>query len=381
MDALFTSLLVLLSGVIVYLLINLKITRTVDIRFREFHKNTIHKDTAEFYREMESYAALMENKISRFNNLLSKNEEIVRRWDSIFNEVKNTKRGREIDKFLSESTDHEKKIAFVLEKTLKNNPENDSAHSLATMSKPAEKKEKTKAIESRPDKKITKTRTETKPQNNLTHRVNAIHAKVNNFKQTKPELIYKDTNQGNTLESENIFQDEDVAELVRGLQDNVQIGTTKNHPEKNIQQPELKKNDAEQNNLLQIFSKIGKALQPTLLGQEENISTEKKLTPNFADKLSVRVEKKNNEKNSDAILLAPDTYTPTLPAQNRPKSLAEKKLDPEQLNFLIQSLRVRESHKAALRTLIERGIPLKLISELSQIPESELELTIRVHNF
>ncbi|MFZ5630075.1 MAG: hypothetical protein ACOY5B_13160 [Spirochaetota bacterium] len=64
---------------LLYVLLSLKITRQVDLQMKEFYKTRIHSDIQEFYREMEGYAALMENRIQRFKSLVERSEALPER--------------------------------------------------------------------------------------------------------------------------------------------------------------------------------------------------------------------------------------------------------------------------------------------------------------
>lgn len=68
---------------LLYVLLSLKITRQVDLQIKEFYKTRIHADMQEFYREMEGYAALFENRIQRFRVLVDRNEAILREADKV----------------------------------------------------------------------------------------------------------------------------------------------------------------------------------------------------------------------------------------------------------------------------------------------------------
>jgi len=61
---------------LLYVLLSLKITRQVDLQMKEFYKTRIHSDIQEFYREMEGYAVLMENRIQRFKSLVERSEQV-----------------------------------------------------------------------------------------------------------------------------------------------------------------------------------------------------------------------------------------------------------------------------------------------------------------
>ncbi len=61
---------------LLYVLLSLKITRQVDLQMKEFYKTRIHSDIQEFYREMEGYAVLMENRIQRFKSLIERSEAL-----------------------------------------------------------------------------------------------------------------------------------------------------------------------------------------------------------------------------------------------------------------------------------------------------------------
>ncbi len=67
---------------LLYVILSLKITRQVDLQIKEFYKTRIHNDMKEFYRDMESYAAMFDTRIERFQTLMRRGEEVARSIDA-----------------------------------------------------------------------------------------------------------------------------------------------------------------------------------------------------------------------------------------------------------------------------------------------------------
>ena len=80
---------------VLYLLLSRKVSHLADKIFREHYKTHLHRDMTEFYREMESYAVLFENKIQQFKKLLDRQSDQIQLWKAVLTKIKTTKKAKE----------------------------------------------------------------------------------------------------------------------------------------------------------------------------------------------------------------------------------------------------------------------------------------------
>ena len=121
-DAGFLTLLFLLLLAFLYVLLQFRIQKIVDTKFQREYAEKIQADMREFYREMESYTALFDNRIQKISNLIQNHRELVTRWGEISETLKKTK-----------------KTDFIIMKLIMSIVDNrrDSPHSFSTLkSKP-----------------------------------------------------------------------------------------------------------------------------------------------------------------------------------------------------------------------------------------------------
>ena len=96
MDIILTIIICLLLFVVLYLTLNHKITHLINQVFRAQYQNQLKSDIQEFYREMENYAVLFENRIQRFKGLVDRHERSLKEWKRVLSDIKTTKKAKEI---------------------------------------------------------------------------------------------------------------------------------------------------------------------------------------------------------------------------------------------------------------------------------------------
>ncbi|MBV6493030.1 MAG: hypothetical protein LDLANPLL_01037 [Turneriella sp.] len=371
---------------LLYVLLSLKITKQVDLQIKEFYKTRIHQDIQEFYREMESYASLFENRIQRFRTLVDRGDEILRQMEKT-PEATHTR-----------ST---KKIAVEEKKTKHTHPKTAQK---ATQQKNLDTKI---AVSSKVAKAAKLKKTE----------------KVNPPHKEKPSYTQLDVRRRETLftdEHDVTIAEELIKDMV--LQDEI-VEKKKTKPEKSVKEEKLVKLQEEPTNF---FARIGKRARPYLMPDKKSEIKNTELIP---EKKSLQVEKnspypierktesasefrevlrlaeeikaKKKEERKQAEIDAKatfyangDTYnirnqtlqnlspisnkdtpkanTAAMPQKN---NLVVKELDSHTINFLIDSL-VNDNgyRRQALRALTENNVPLDEIARLSKIDIGELEL-------
>ena len=83
---------------VLYLLLSRKINHSTERIFREHYKTQFRQDMTEFYREMESYAVLFDNKIQQFKKLMDRQNDQLEVWKNILDNIKTTQKAKKIIK-------------------------------------------------------------------------------------------------------------------------------------------------------------------------------------------------------------------------------------------------------------------------------------------
>ncbi len=98
-------------SLLVYALIRLRLSSLVEERITAYYGAEIKADIQEFYRELESYAAVLENRIGRFKTLIEREQiqfqsyrELAEKLDRALATLEKTKKGKEIAQLLKEAS-------------------------------------------------------------------------------------------------------------------------------------------------------------------------------------------------------------------------------------------------------------------------------------
>lgn len=422
-----TILLFVCMTALLYVLLSLKITRQVDLQMKEFYKTRIHSDIQEFYREMEGYAALMENRIQRFKSLVERGEQTGRA--AALADEEEWQR--------SEPAALPPKKESPVSPAKKNRETPLPQKGKAALSKETPAMQKKAAAAAAPQAKKNEKSEPAKAAKPVV-RAKLVERPVAVPQPVQPEPYAAD--------------DEDSAiaeELMKDLfaHDEMQLSKQLRphgapHAEKNAATAALRPvsagNDTEAAapQVANFFSRIGKAIEPMIFGEKKSapvpakaeIPAEKPVQPaaqaqapkqqDFAEVLrraeQIRAEKKAERERAEIEARAEfytgaDTFSPTnraaqaaqpqrptaaaepavaqqaFTAAPRPQarnSLAVKELDQHTVNFLIDSL-VQDNgyRRQALRALTENNIPLEEIARLSRIDIGELQLMRQLGKF
>lgn len=101
MEGIYLLLAVIFLGTMIYVLISSRINQLVDNRLRGFYETTIKRDMQDFYREIESYTSMLENRVSQMKQLLDRQEKNTHRFESSVHLAKQIDPGSESAQFLT----------------------------------------------------------------------------------------------------------------------------------------------------------------------------------------------------------------------------------------------------------------------------------------
>lgn len=426
-----TILLFVCMTALLYVLLSLKITRQVDLQMKEFYKTRIHSDIQEFYREMEGYAALMENRIQRFKTLVERSEQ-TGRSSAILAEEETAQH------FESAPAQQKKNSPVVAGKKRSEVVLPQKSKAVVTKENPTLKK-KTSATTAAQPKKNEKN----EPAKNAKPVVKAKIVEKPITPLPVQTIAYSERDAADA-------EDTAIAEeLMKDLfaHDEMQLSKQVRPQKTEVTAPQVEMPDERTvirqgaPQVANFFSRIGKAIEPVIFGEKNSVATAAKTTPaaakpaavtqpaqppkqqDFAEVLrraeQIKAEKQAERERAELEARAEfytggDTFSPAAPAGRtaqvqlsavtapaaavlatppqqvfsaapRPQvrnSLAVKELDQHTVNFLIDSL-VQDNgyRRQALRALTENNIPLEEIARLSRIDIGELQLMRQLGKF
>lgn len=400
---------------LLYVLLSLKITRQVDLQIKEFYKTRIHADMQEFYREMEGYAALFENRIQRFRVLVDRNEAILREADKVSQPVQDVVVPEEPEPFVAKPSRNGHKQQKA-KKNLKTKP--------VPKAKAVQKKvPDVPPVKAMPPKKEMAPRFE----------IREIERPV----VREPAEGYNDSDSAIAEElMKDLFQKDEMELTVKKAPAPAPVKAVEQAP-------------AESPGMANFFSRLGRAIEPVIFGEKPAASQPKEpqnaiqtapapaapkpapvsgfsqeqpgsaalaaarvalkpetsVSSDFGEVLRraelIKAEKQAARERAEVEAKAEfyaggDTFQSAktaVAAQNvaarvepatepRRNALVVKELDQHTVSFLIDSL-VKDNgyRRQALRALTENNIPLSEIARLSKIDIGELELMRQLGRF
>lgn len=405
---------------LLYVLLSLKITRQVDLQIKEFYKTRIHSDIQEFYREMEGYAALMENRIQRFKTLVERSEAVAKQ---VVPPKETTTSGEPASNAPSGERKMPKKTGRVTSKESKPMAEQNKKQTVDLPKKTTDKKAGQKLAEKPlPARRINE------------KNVAPAESRAPMVSPAPPAM---------TAEMGDNDDDTAIAaELVKDLfaQDEVQLSHKKSsaapaqqvRPVARKETPPITESGSA---VMGFLARIGKTVESALVapkpaaptGSASSKSTtappagQSMKNPDFAEVLrraeQIKAEKQAERERAELearaeFYSAGDTFVasaqekktvPTsgekatttfsekdavnlvdpAPANSRQRNaLAVKNLDENTIRFLVDSLRHDAGYRRqALRALMENNIPLEEIARLSRIDIGELQLMQQLDKF
>ena len=348
----------ILSFTIVYIILQYRLSGMISEKMQKFYKDQMVNDMQEFYRELESYSAILESRILRLKNLVDRQEGSVREWNSIGLQLGKSKKTKEIQTFLELKQKEEKALWSEVELI----------------------KEELNRMRSGTSPQLRKVVSPAPPPPGVKKRVKSTPPK-------KAPAIKEDQD---TSLAEELLSDFNAPDTFQRIGSPQRPTPKTSRPEplpEQVNEPETKAEGVDKS-LLNILSSIGKSISP-MLGEKkqtesslENPDESQVAKDNFKkmmqDKIpestpAVAIEK-TIRKNPTPV----EVQHIEAPAVATPKAV--KRLDPEELVKLIEKLGHSSQRPNALRSLLENGFSIDQISDLSKIPHSDLEMTRNIYN-
>lgn len=423
---------------LLYVLLSLKITRQVDLQMKEFYKTRIHTDIQEFYREMEGYAALMENRIQRFKSLVERSEIASASSAAppqAVQPVVATSEPRPLARQQKKKNAPQRKeyraAPAVKKRTTEPGASKGTAASAPKTARQVEPKRYVPAVVRATPPVQPRARPEKVQPVQATPVVIRDHA--GRAQSPAAEMgTEADTTIAEELMKDLFAQDE------MQLSPSVKTAASIVQPREAINRPSDAAGESEKSAVSGIFARIGRALEPVVFGeklrppaaatsQTQQVSITAKAVPprpenqtDFAEILrraeQIKAEKKAERERAEIearaeFYSAGDAFVPSgrsvesypgqrelVAGQNHSdrvaagsaapretqvrNSLAVKSLDEHTISFLIDSLKHDAGYrKQALRALTENNIPLDEIARLSRIDLGELQLMRQLGRF
>lgn len=355
------------------------IQKETEKKFQEYYKRYIEKDMLDFYREMESYGLLLQNRLESFKNNIKLQQKQLLKWEEIYEFLKKTKKGKEISEFIEHRHNDLLKMMDRLEALEKEfyNP----SRQFITKSSPEGTPQNSNKTDLLKNKRIIqKTKEEKNPE---VFKDKPTHTKID------PKIEYEDINiaeeilkESADMEPDPIDRQIDIARTLKNQ--NLEKDTKKDKSNKNT------------NSLIQFAENLGKTLKPVLGFKNNEIDYQKntyysytnaplsKSFPSeFEKKLNIQKEKPKNqnpyiEKSIIPLKKPVEANMNTNSAKNH-QEIA--KINPEELSLLIQRMQNPGNERLeAMRRLMSYRFTLQDISDFSGVSLSELETTRNIYH-
>ncbi|MES0488399.1 MAG: hypothetical protein ABUK01_00300 [Leptospirales bacterium] len=362
----------ILSLAIVYIILQYRLSGMISEKMEKFYKNQMVNDMQEFYRELESYSAILESRILRLKTLVDRQESSVREWNTIGLQLGKSKKTKEVQAFLDDKQKEEKALWREVE-LLKEDIYRMKSRTVPELQKP-------------------------------------MSVAVPEFKQKiKPEPVKtpaSDTEDQDSSLAEELISDLNIPDTFERIGSPALTkprpssrNTTKPKPRRTPKtepppESEIKPEQKEESidkSLLNILSSIGKSISP-MFGEKKKEEGSTDIVPenpatkaDFQNMLREKMPENAPTAPIEKIIRKnpiPEKAKPADPAElplfSTPKAV--KRLNPEDLVNLVEKLNLSSQRPDALRLLLENGFNIDQISNLSKIPHSDLEMTRNIYN-
>ena len=379
MNTLLLVLVFILMLALLYVILNYKLVKTVDKVFNESYQNRIQHDIQEFYREMESYSSLLENKIQRFKKLLERQDSNLVRWNEIFQQVSKSKKGKQINEFIESSLAKEQLLLQALA-TLRTDSEKALAQAQNNL-------ERNQIIQ---------------PKRTLAAQVNIETSKLKRktaqtkAKTSEPSNVAvqnKPMNKVEPAEGELSAAEELTMALEQGVEPAL---------EKSVEASQTRPTRATSDEpstlpstLMKVFSRIGKTVSPMVLGQEstkpskpiEPIEAAKTRPKDsfgqiFSQASSQRPINKITEKMNKPVDVEPksESANPEPSGNNQADHQSKQNVTADMVFQMLEDLKEKKKKPMALKLLLNQGFSVEQISEIADMPVSNLEAIKSIYN-
>ena len=364
---------------------------------KEIYQKQIQSDIREFYREMESYVSLFENRIQRFKAMVDRGEEIAVKIQT-----------KETETALDEIQKNSPPIKISVERAptqekefeTRTKPKIQAPVKKLTKAKAAVKNSKLKPVVVKKTKQNEKPETIKIAAEKPKQAETAKNIPVTSTVEKRPPI------QSNPVE---IDYEEDLAayELVKDLYPTEHVDISR--LQARVEDPAKKITDAPpktEGAMSKFFSRVGQAIEPMVFSEKKeapkatlNSSTSTTIVnspdPNFREVLqraeSIKREKErarleNQQAAREEFFANGDVFrqsqsSPIQPKQEEPNRLIKRTLDSQTMAFLIETVKDMQLRKQALRTLLEHNVSIDEIASRSQIDRGELDLVRQLNRF
>ena len=368
--------------------------KTVDKVFNESYQNRIQHDIQEFYREMESYSSLLENKIQRFKKLLERQDSNLVRWNEIFQQVSKSKKGKQINEFIESSLAKEQLLLQALA-TLRA----DSEKAVAQAQNNLERNQmiqpkRTPGVQanmatSKPQRKTAQKKAKTLKPSNV-----AVQNKPVNKVETNSSFDSNAEKKLEPAEGELSVAEELTMALEQGgepaLEKSVEASQTTS-----TQTTSGKPSTLMPSTLMKVFSRIGKAVSPVVLGQESTqpekpIETAKTRPKDsfgqiFSQASSQHPINKITEKittQTKPVDVEPKSQSvnPESSGNNQTDDQSKQNVTADMVFQMLEDLKEKKKKPMALKLLLNQGFSVEQISEIADMPVSNLKAIKSIYN-
>ena len=363
--------------------------KTVDKAFNESYQNRIQHDIQEFYREMESYSSLLENKIQRFKKLLERQDSNLVRWNDIFQQVSKSKKGKQINEFIESSLAKEQLLLQALA-TLRTDSEKGVAQAQNNL-------ERNQIIQPKRTLKAQANMATSKPKRETAQKKAKTSKPSNVAVQNKPVNKVEvsspfDLNTEKKLEpTKGEFSA--AEELTMALEQGAEPVLEK--PVEASQTRSTRATSDEPSTLMKVFSRIGKTVSPIVLGQESTrpgkpIETAKTRPKDsfgqiFSQASSQRPINKITEKittQTKPVDVEPksESASPESSGNNQAADQSKQNVTADMVFQMLEDLKEKKKKPMALKLLLNQGFSVEQISEIADMPVSNLEAIKSIYN-
>lgn len=340
---------------LLYHIMRLMVQKETQKRFQDFYKSYLEKDMLDFYREMESYGLLLQNRLESFKNNIKLHQKQLAKWEEIYEFIKKTKKGKEIADFLDHQRNEIAKISQRLEKIEKDTQSltDFSEQNRNVIKNPINNNQSTEKMPQNPERRINK------PEINI--------------QQTKNEDInYEDFNIAEEILKESLSGQPRKDPIDR----QIDLARTLRKSENSHKEPKKE----ESSTIIKFAETIGKTLGP-VLGVSNRPLPETANAPKARIDLSrpSSFEVKLNENLRNSANQVTIDREQAVPSEKKDDNKISK-INPEELTILIQKMQSPGKDRInAMQNLINYRFTLQDISDFSGIPLSELETTRNIY--
>ena len=330
------------------------------------------KDIDEFYKEMENYASIIDNRILRFKGLTERHEASTAKFSLIEEQLKKNKNNKTLVELIGKHENEQKIIDKKIEKLEQRLAE--IMQLFKEINKTGKPAQTDSPIDQYEKVSIAKQRTRQVAENPEITQIRS-HASV----AFKPE--------NNIMES---FLAEEILDILPESSFKKQKHSLENRPlgTKPAEGRSLEKNipgeKTEDNLFIKLMSRIGNSIAPSISNSTIHEIAPGRLDDSnrFSKEIQTRLQKEVAfEKtalpvhNVEKPAIQPEQKKEPKPEPGAKKITLEKSVDDELMQQLFEGLKDSRKRPHALKKLLESGFTLSDISETAEIPYSDLELT------